>query len=32
MLRKTMFDYEEYNRWINESENTFNSAIVDKDN
>ena len=32
MLRKTMFDYEEYNRWINESENTFKSAIVDKDN
>jgi len=27
-----MFDYEEYNRWINESENTFKSAIVDKDN
>ncbi len=27
-----MFDYDEYNRWMNEAENTFKSAIVDKDN
>lgn len=31
-MRKIMFDYEEYNRWINEAENTFKSAIVDKEN
>jgi len=27
-----MFDYDEYNRWLNEAENTFKSAIVDKEN
>ena len=27
-----MFDYEEYNRGVNEAENTFKSAIVDKEN
>jgi len=27
-----MFDTEEYNRWMNEAENTFKSAIVDKEN
>ncbi|MBA7645748.1 hypothetical protein ES703_53506 [subsurface metagenome] len=27
-----MFDTEEYNRWMNEANNTFKSAIVDKDN
>jgi HEPN domain-containing protein len=26
-----MFDAEEYRRWMNEAENTFKSAIVDKD-
>jgi len=31
-MRKIMFDYEEYNRWVNEAENTFKSAIVDKEN
>jgi len=27
-----MFDTEEYNRWMNEANNTFKSAIVDKEN
>ncbi len=27
-----MFDYDEYNRWMNEADNTSKSAIVDKDN
>ena len=27
-----MFDREEYNRWFNEAENTFKSAVVDKEN
>lgn len=27
-----MFDTEEYNRWMNEANNTFKSAVVDKEN
>jgi len=27
-----MFDNEEYNRWLKEAENTFNSAKIDKEN
>ncbi len=27
-----MFDTEEYNRWMNEANNTFKSAVIDKEN